>query len=216
MRRQRRTAAAPSSEAAGSRDGRNLGPRQGEGDRLVDPILLVERLIPGGVPALRPLGPGPAGDRLDDAQRDIPARALRGQGIKVVPVLRVRVEDEVVRREHRVEVEAAQCLQVHGRRLVAVAGDADGADQSGVAGLQGRLERATGTGGPVELGHVAHGVELDQVQAVDPQALQRPADLLRRLGPAPLSRLRGEKDLGAALPLEAGHRRPHAHLRLAV
>ena len=56
------------------------------------------------------------------------------------------------------------------RGFVAVAGYSDRADEA-LLTQDGGLERAAGAGGAVEVLEVADGVKLDQVHAVDPQAL---------------------------------------------
>ncbi len=85
---------------------------------------------------------------------------------------------------------------VHPRHRQAVAGDADEADEALVARLDGRLERAAFAQRGLPLDHVDEVVQLDQVDVVDAEAVERAADLLARAVAVALAGLRREEELG--------------------
>ena len=76
-----------------------------------------------------------------------------------------------------------RCWRGHGHP---VAGDADEADQALLPGLDHGLQRAARSEGGLPLLRLDQVVQLDQVEVVDPQSLQRALDLAR----APSSRVR--------------------------
>ena len=77
-------------------------------------------------------------------------------------------------------MEALEAAQVHLRDRDAVAGDADEAHQPLVPGLDRRLEGAAGSQRDLPLDHVDQVVQLDQIDVVDAEALQRAPDLVAR------------------------------------
>jgi len=107
----------------------------------VDVRLVLERLIPGGV---RPVGgrPRTAGDRLMICTATFRSRQMAWTSSKLRRLALVLGHEEVVGEQHRVEVEAGEAPPVHGRDGPAVAGDADEARQTLLAGLDRRLEDA--------------------------------------------------------------------------
>ena len=96
------------------------------------------------------------------------------------PVGRVRPQLRIDREHHRVEVVAAQRLEVGGRRRQVVPGDADPAAQPLVPGRQDGLD---GAGPGIELLQVGDRVELVEVEVV---AVEEPEGLLE-LGPHPVT-----------------------------
>ena len=80
-----------------------------------------------------------------------------------------------------------------------VAGDADEAHESLVARLDGGPQRPVLAHRHVPFGRVDEAVELDQVDLVDPQPLERAADLLARGGVGALAGLRREEEAVAVL-----------------
>ena len=76
------------------------------------------------------LPPQVAGTDLDQHQPDVPRAGLLRQGVEVAEIRGLLREPVVVRREHRVEREAPQGLEVRGRGAHAVSGDADRADEA--------------------------------------------------------------------------------------
>ena len=76
-----------------------------------------------------------------------------------------------------------------------MAGDADEAHEALVAGLDGGLERAAGAERDVPLDHVDEVVQLDRVDVVDAQAVERAADLLARRRVRALAGLGGDEEL---------------------
>ena len=101
------------------------------------------------------------------------------EGLRVARVLHLHA---VVRAQHRVEVEALEAALVHLRDAEAVAGDADVPHQALLARLDARLQRAARAQRDVPLDHVAQVVQLDRVDVVDPEPLERAPDLLARRG----------------------------------
>ena len=93
-----------------------------------------------------------------------------------------------------------------------VAGDADEAHQPLLPRLDGGLQRAAGAEGRFPLLRVDEVVELDEIDLIDPQALQRAADLVVGRLIRALARLGGEEEV-VAVPL---HPRPEPQLRIAV
>ena len=81
----------------------------------------------------------------------------------------------------------------------AVAGDADEADEALVARLDGGLERAAFAQRGLPLDHVDEVVQLQQVDVVDAEAVERAADLLARARAVALAGLRGEEEPVAVL-----------------
>ncbi len=157
-------------------------------DRLVDVGLVGEWLVPrrGGVLAALPRG---AGEALDRLQRDALLGTQDGELVERLRVARVLHLHEVVRAQHRVEVEALQAALVHLRDAEAVAGDADVVDQALLPRLDARFECAARAQRRVPLDHVAQVVQLDRVHVVDPEPLERAPDLLPRRGVRALARL---------------------------
>src|SRR5688572_14946927 len=103
-----------------------------------------------------------------------------------------------------------------GRRgVVAVTGDAHSADQALLLRAHRSLERAALAGRSVELGQVADRVQLQQVDPVDLQALQRLVDLPPGVVRRALASLRRKENVGEATaqPGEGGAK---ADLGLAV
>src|SRR5665811_2522476 len=120
----------------------------------------------------------------------------------VVASERLVLEERLVEwRQDGREREAPQGFQVRRRRLRPVPGDTDGRDQPLLLRAHRGLEGSTGAGDPVELGEVTDGVQLQQVETVGLQALERGDDLgPRRVAPA-LTRLAG--------PVSYTHLRAH-------
>jgi len=96
--------------------------------------------------------------------------------------------------------------------LGSVAGDADEADESLLPSLDRRLQRAAGAERSVLLNRIREVVELPQVDVVDPQALQRPLQLLASRRGLPFAALGGQKEL----PRVAAKPRSEAQLRLPI
>ena len=179
--------------------------------RLIDVRLRLERLVPGGVRAVG-RRPRPARDRLDDLNRDVPFPADGQDLLEALPVPRVLRHEEVVRQQHRVEVEAREAASVHGGDGPAVTGHADEARQSLLAGLDRRLERAAGPERPTPVVGMSERVQLDQVDLVDAQPLERAVDVLAGLAGRPHPGLRCDEEV---LPV-ARHPRADAQLGVAV
>ena len=166
-------------------------------DRAVDVRLLLERLVPrrvgpgGG-------GPGPARDGLDDLNRDVPLPADAQHFLEVSPVALLLGHEEVIGQEHGVEVEPCEAPPVHGGDGPAVTGHADEACESFLTGLDQRLERAAGPHGLIPVVGMTEGVQLDQVDVIDAQPLERAMEVLARLGRGPAAGLRREKARSSA------------------
>ena len=160
----------------------------------VDVGLLGQRLVPGRGGVLAAL-PRLAGEALDRLQRDVALLADGRELVVGLGVARVLHLHVVVRAQHGVEGEAPEAAQVHPRDAQAVAGDADEAHQPLVARLDAGLQRAAGAERDVPLDHVAQVVELDRVDVVDAEPVQRAADLLARGGVRALAGLGGDEEV---------------------
>ena len=101
---------------------------------------------------------------------------------------------------------------MHPRHRQAVAGDADEADETLVARLDGRFERAAFAQRSLPLDHVDEVVQLEQVDAIDAEPVERAADLLARAGAVALPGLRREEEPVAVL----AQPRREPQLRVAV
>ncbi len=84
----------------------------------------------------------------------------------------------------------------------AVPGDADEADEPFVARFDGCLERAALAQCGLPLGRIDEVVELEQVDVVDSEPVERAADLLACTGSLTLAGLRREEELVAVLRQE--------------
>ena len=167
---------AEQADVARRREAGHPGQRQRPGHRSRDAGLVVERLVPGGVAVLLAARPVLPGDGLDEHQPGVLPSDLVGELLVSRAERRVAVQHDVHRREHGGERVPAQRLEVGRRGAVAVPGDADRADQALVLRAQRSLERAALAGHLVELVEVADRVQLQQVDAVGLQPLERAVD----------------------------------------
>ena len=94
----------------------------------------------------------------------------------------------------------------------AVARDAEESHLAAVARFPQRVQSTAGTERRLPLGLVDQVVELDQVDPIDAQALERPSDALARALGRALAGLRGQEE---AITVTR-HPRPDAQLRVAV
>ncbi len=163
-------------------------------DGPVDVLLRLERLIPRGVRPVRG-SPWPARDRLDDLHRDISLAAGGEHLVEGLPVTLVLGEEEIERQEHRVEVEAREASAVHGGDGPPVAGDADEARQALRARLDRCLERAPRSHGLVPVVRMAERVELDQVDVIDAQPVERAVNVLAGLRSRARAGFRREEEI---------------------
>ena len=170
-----------------------------------------ERLVPGRG-GLRPAFPRRERDGLDRLHRDAALRAHLRERLELLGVALILQLADVVRQEHGVEREALEAAPVHRGDREAVAGDADEADEALLARLDGGLERAVRRQRDLPVDHVDEVVELDQVDVVDAEPVERPPDLLLRARVVPLAGLGGDEE-PARLALEP---RGEAQLGVAV
>ena len=129
-----------------------------------------------------------------------------------MPVRFVPREPEVVRGEDRVEREPSERLEVRRGRSHAMARDPDRADQTLLARSDGALDRASRPGRAVEIFEVADRVELDQVDPIHLEALERSPDAVVRPGRGPVAGLRRQED---PTP-DPSHPSSEVHFRVAV
>ena len=101
--------------------------------------------------------------------------------------------------EYRVEREAVETTEVHLRHGQPVPGDADEADQALVARLDRRFERAALAQRGLPLDRVDEVVQLEQVDAVDAEAVEGAVDLLARARSIALAGLRREEETATML-----------------
>ena len=167
----------------------------------VDLVVGADGLVPrsgppvggGGVAGDRvgqrvPVGPGPPRHRLDDHDADIALGADGEELLGRLTVLGPGPQGGVDREHHRVEVEAAQRLEVRLRHLEVVAGDAGEARLAGLAELEDLLERGRA---PVELLQGGDRVRLVEVEHLGVEQAPRGAELLGDadgIGPQGLAR----------------------------
>ena len=163
-------------------------------DGEVDVALLGERLVPRRRRVLAAL-PRRSREALDRLQRDVALGARPRQLLERLRVARVLHLHVVVRAQHAVEAEPLEAARVHLRDREPVAGDADERDQALAAGLDRRLQRAAGAERDVPLDHVDEVVELDRVDVVDAEPLERAVDLLLRLRVGALAGLGRQEEL---------------------
>src|SRR3982751_321207 len=83
---------------------------------------------------------------------------------------------------------------MHLRNRQPVTGDADEADETLVARLQRGVERSAFPQRELPLDHVDQVVQLEQIDAIDAEPVERPADLLARARVVALSGLRREEE----------------------
>src|SRR5215831_20566987 len=88
----------------------------------------------------------------------------------------------------------------------------DKADQALTARLDGRLERPARPHRHIPVVGMPERVQLDQIDVIDPEPLERPVDVLARLARGPRAGLRGEKEV---LPM-ASHPRPDTQLGVSI
>ena len=106
----------------------------------------------------------------------------------------VALLDVAVRGEDRIEREAVEAAEVHPGHRQPVARDADEADETLVAGLDGRFERAAFAECSLPFDRVDEVVQLEQVDMVDAEAVERAPDLLARTDAIAQAGLRCEED----------------------
>ena len=152
----------------------------------IDVRLLFERLVPGAVGPLTRC-PWTARERLDDLDGHIPFPADSEHLLEGFTIALVLRHEEVVRQEHRVEIEPRQTAPVHGRDGPAVTGHADEANQPLLARLDDCLQRAARTHRLVPVVRMPERVQLDQVDLIDTQPFERAMDVLAGLRRAPRS-----------------------------
>ncbi len=141
--------------------------------------------------ALRPVAARPG---LDGHQAGVLPAHLVDEGQVVGAVLLGAPQHGVERRQHGGEGVPAQRLEVRGGGVPPVAGDADRTDEALVDRPGRGLEGTVGTRRQVQLAGVAHGVQLQQVDPVGLQPLQRGVDLPPRRLAVALTGLRGQED----------------------
>src|SRR2546422_2529981 len=150
-------------------------------------------LVPGGASVVA-LHPRPHGDRLDRLDRDMSLLAQVRQCVEVLAVVNVLHRDEVVRQQHRIEVESIEASPVCGGNLRAVARDADPFDQTFLARGQRRVKRSPRTQRLVPLDGIRQRVHLPEVDVIDSEAIERSIQLLACPRLVPLVDLGREKE----------------------
>ena len=108
-------------------------------------------------------------------------------------------QDEAVRQQHRVEVEAFEAAQVHAGDTQAVPGHADEPCQSLVPSPRQRLDRTTGAERHLPLVRLHEVVQLDEIDVVGAETAQGPLEAGPGTGSGSITRLRGDEELTARL-----------------
>src|SRR6266702_5831178 len=93
--------------------------------RCIYILLIVQWLIPG-VARVLAAHPGFVSNGLDGLHSDIALLASREQRLEVFGVVGVLHREVVVRKQHRIKVEAFEAAPVHSGNLQTMTGDADG------------------------------------------------------------------------------------------
>ena len=137
---------------------------------------------------------GPERDALDGLHGDAALGADLRERLEVGGVLRVLHHHVVVGQQDGIEREALEAAEVHRGDGDAVAGDADEARQALRARLDGVLERAAGAERRLPLGFVDEVVELEQVDVIGLQPLERVLEAGLRLLVRALAGLGGEEE----------------------
>src|ERR1700736_5740922 len=112
-------------------------------DRYVYILLIVQWLIPC-VACVLTAHPGFVSNGLDGLHSDIALLAGREQRLEVFGVVGVLHRDVVVRKQHRIKVEAFDAAPVWSGNLQTMTGDADGPYQALFPGLNSRIDSTTG------------------------------------------------------------------------
>ena len=126
----------------------------------------------------RAVAPAAAGEHFDDLDADVALAGGGQQGLGVAPVVGVEVEGGGEREHEGVEVESVEGLELDAGGEGAVAGDADVAGEALLAHFNEGFERAAGLGDLVEVVKVDDGVELEEVEGLDAEALLAGADVV--------------------------------------
>ena len=155
------------------------------------------RIREGLVPAVPSFGgslPASSGDRLDGLYGDTTLLAESQQLLEVGCIVGLAHHRKIVGQQHRVERELLETLDVAAGDAGAMAGDADEAHLTLLSGLEGGLEGSAWTHRGLTPLAVDEVVELDQVNEVDAEPLERLVDSLPSAFVRPLSGFGGEKE----------------------
>jgi hypothetical protein len=128
---------------------------------------------------------------------DIAPGAFLEQRLRALPVFGDGPQHEVQGEHHGVEVEAPERLEMRARSVVGVPGDAEPPRQPLLAGRHQRFEGPTLGRARVEIGELAHGVKLVEIEPIRAQPLQGPAELGGGRLARALDGLAPEKDVPA-------------------
>ena len=143
----------------------HTGRREREADSLGQVSALVVRLVPGrGRP--RRVAPGSPGASLDRHDAHVSLCCRFEQRLEVVAILDVGEQRRVDRHHDGVEVIAPERLELGSRRRHVVPGDPDEPAQPLVTRLEEHLDSVTTA---IELLEIGHGMELVEVELVDPK-----------------------------------------------
>src|SRR5207247_7120528 len=120
------------------------------------------------------------------------AQGRKGFEIGGVPV--VAHLDVAVREEDRIEGKTLEATEMHFRDGEPMPCDADEADESFVTCLHGGVERSAFPQSELPFDHVDQVVQLEQIDAIDAETIERSANLLARPRVVALFGLRGEEE----------------------
>ena len=135
-------------------------------------------------------------------ERDVPLAADLEQALHVPRVPGVLHRDVAEGEQHRVERKSLEAAPVHLGDGEAVPGDADEPDEPFLPRLDGGAQRSVVAQRQVPLSRVDEAMELEEVDAVDAQPLERAPDLLARRSVGALAGLRREEEPVAVLTQE--------------
>ena len=161
-------------------------------------------VVVGGRPAQ-----GARGDRLDRHDPEIALLGELEQRLRITAVRGVRPQLGADREHHRVEVVAAQGLQLSGWGVEPVPGDPCEVTTAVIAGLEDRLD---GSAARVELFDVRHRVQLVEVEVLAAEQSERLVELRAHAVGVAAERLAGHEEVAA----HRRHERTEQLLRPAV
>ena len=140
--------------------------------------------------------------RLDRLNGNVALRTSLEQRLDGAPVGTVLHQDEVVRQQHAVVVEAFQAAAVHLRDAQTVPGDPDVAHEAFVPRTHQRLECAARPVGDLPLVLLDQVVQLNRVHAVDAEPDEGTLETCPSLVASPLGCLRRHEE---TIPVPANH-----------
>src|SRR5208283_1148767 len=191
---------------------KNPGPRERPMHSGINIALILKRFVPCSARPFTP-PPGPARDRFNRHDRNIPFGAKLSDSIKRGSIMRILHHDVTVREQYRIEVETLEAAQVRRRDLGAVTGYTNKADQTLFARFYTGVQRALRAQRGVPFYRVGKTMKLDEIDALHAYSFKGRMNLAFGLVVAPqmglsrnekapwvFSKPRGDPQLGIPIP----------------